>query len=85
MSGQGGRRSEGSNPWQTDEQMRIMFHSPADCAVPPRWPTCTAPAGKYVELKDPINDFKGVLEGKYDDLPEMAFYMVSAFVCESVA
>ena len=31
-----------------------------------------------MELKDTINDFKGVLEGKYDDLPEMAFYMVSA-------
>lgn len=30
-----------------------------------------------MELKDTINDFKGVLEGKYDDLPEMAFYMVS--------
>ena len=33
-------------------------------------------AGKYVELKDTIADFKGVLDGKYDDLPEMAFYMV---------
>lgn len=39
------------------------------------WHFCSA--GKYVELKDTINDFKGVLEGKYDDLPEMAFYMVS--------
>ncbi len=29
-----------------------------------------------MELKDTISDFKGVLEGKYDDLPEMAFYMV---------
>jgi F-type H+-transporting ATPase subunit beta len=35
----------------------------------------TGTPGKYVELKDTINDFKGVLEGKYDDLPEMAFYM----------
>ena len=33
-------------------------------------------AGKYVDLKDTINGFKGILEGKYDDLPEMAFYMV---------
>lgn len=39
-------------------------------------PTTTTPAGKYVDLKDTIADFKGVLEGKYDDLPEMAFYMV---------
>ena len=33
-------------------------------------------AGKYVDLKDTIKDFKGVLDGKFDDLPEMAFYMV---------
>ncbi|EFN51334.1 hypothetical protein CHLNCDRAFT_141119 [Chlorella variabilis] len=35
----------------------------------------TGTPGKYVELKDTIADFKGVLDGKYDDLPEMAFYM----------
>jgi len=29
-----------------------------------------------VPLENTIKDFKGVLEGKYDDLPEMAFYMV---------
>jgi len=34
-----------------------------------------------VELKDTINDFKGVLDGKYDDLPEMAFYMVRGWAC----
>lgn len=34
-------------------------------------------AGKYVDLKDTISGFKGILEGQYDDLPEMAFYMVS--------
>ena len=28
-----------------------------------------------MDLKDTISGFKGVLEGKYDDLPEMAFYM----------
>ncbi|KAK9829701.1 hypothetical protein WJX72_007433 [[Myrmecia] bisecta] len=36
----------------------------------------TGSPGKYVELKDTISGFKGILEGKYDDLPEMAFYMV---------
>jgi F-type H+-transporting ATPase subunit beta len=36
----------------------------------------TGSPGKYVDLKDTINGFKGILEGKYDDLPEMAFYMV---------
>ena len=31
--------------------------------------------GKYVELKDTIKNFKEISEGKYDDLPEQAFYM----------
>lgn len=29
-----------------------------------------------MDLENTISGFKGVLEGKYDDLPEMAFYMV---------
>ena len=33
-------------------------------------------AGKYVQLPDTVAGFKGILDGKYDDLPEMAFYMV---------
>ncbi len=36
----------------------------------------TGSPGKYVDLKDTISGFKGILDGKYDDLPEMAFYMV---------
>jgi len=32
--------------------------------------------GKYVSLEDTIKGFKGILEGKYDDLSEDAFYMV---------
>jgi len=36
----------------------------------------TGSPGKYVDIKATISGFKGVLEGKYDDLPEMAFYMV---------
>ena len=36
----------------------------------------TGSPGKYVELKDTIAGFKGILEGKFDDIPEMAFYMV---------
>ena len=31
--------------------------------------------GAYVKLEDSIRDFKGILEGKYDDIPEQAFYM----------
>ena len=36
----------------------------------------TGSPGKYVDLKDTITGFKGVMLGEYDDLPEMAFYMV---------
>ena len=32
--------------------------------------------GKYVELADTVRSFKEVLDGKHDDLPEQAFYMV---------
>ena len=36
----------------------------------------TGSPGKYVALKDTIRGFKEILSGKYDDLPEGAFYMV---------
>ena len=36
----------------------------------------TGSPGKYVSLEDTIKGFGGILDGKYDDLPEMAFYMV---------
>jgi F-type H+-transporting ATPase subunit beta len=32
--------------------------------------------GKYVPLKETVRSFKEVVEGKHDDLPEQAFYMV---------
>jgi F-type H+-transporting ATPase subunit beta len=32
--------------------------------------------GKYVELKDTIRGFQEILEGKHDDIPEQAFYLV---------
>jgi F-type H+/Na+-transporting ATPase subunit beta len=38
----------------------------------------TGYAGKYVSLKDTIRSFQGLVEGKYDDLPEQAFYMVGS-------
>ena len=36
----------------------------------------TGSPGKYVSLKDTVKGFKGIVEGKYDHLPEQAFYMV---------
>ena len=36
----------------------------------------TGSPGKYVSLADGITGFNDVLDGKYDDLPEQAFYLV---------
>ena len=36
----------------------------------------TGSPGKYVSLDENIAGFKGILEGKYDHIPEAAFYMV---------
>ncbi len=38
--------------------------------------TFTGQAGKYVPLIDTVRGFKEIMEGKHDDLPEQAFYMV---------
>ena len=40
--------------------------------------------GKYVPLKETIRGFGEILEGKHDDLPEQAFYMVGT-IDEAVA
>ena len=32
--------------------------------------------GNYVKLEDTIRGFQEIVDGKYDDLPEQAFYMV---------
>lgn len=36
----------------------------------------TGMPGKYISLEETISGFKGILDGKYDNLPENAFYMV---------
>lgn len=36
----------------------------------------TGTPGAYVTLKDTIRGFKEIIEGKHDDLPEQAFYLV---------
>ncbi|MDP6043743.1 MAG: F0F1 ATP synthase subunit beta [Dehalococcoidales bacterium] len=35
----------------------------------------TGREGKYVPVKETVRGFQEILEGKYDDLPEQAFYM----------
>lgn len=36
----------------------------------------TGTPGEYVKVEDTVRGFKQILEGKHDDLPEQAFYMV---------
>jgi len=36
----------------------------------------TGKEGRYVKLEDTIRGFQAIIEGKHDDMPEGAFYMV---------
>ncbi|MFC2066219.1 F0F1 ATP synthase subunit beta [Chloroflexota bacterium] len=38
----------------------------------------TGRKGKYVPVEETVRGFKEILEGKYDDLPEQAFYMAGS-------
>lgn len=38
----------------------------------------TGRQGKYVSLKDTIRGFKGIIEGEFDSIPEVAFYMAGS-------
>jgi F-type H+-transporting ATPase subunit beta len=40
--------------------------------------------GKYVKIADTVRSFKEIVEGKYDDIPEQAFYMVGT-IDEAIA
>jgi F-type H+-transporting ATPase subunit beta len=35
----------------------------------------TGTPGRYVKIADTVKGFKGIVDGKYDDIPEQAFYM----------
>jgi F-type H+-transporting ATPase subunit beta len=36
----------------------------------------TSIPGEYVPMKETVRGFKEILDGKHDDLPEQAFYLV---------
>jgi F-type H+-transporting ATPase subunit beta len=38
--------------------------------------TFTGQPGRYVKLSDTVKSFREIIEGKHDELPEQAFYMV---------
>jgi F-type H+/Na+-transporting ATPase subunit beta len=46
--------------------------------------TFTGQPGKYVKMEDTVRGFKEICEGKHDDIPEQAFYMVGG-IEEAVA
>jgi F-type H+-transporting ATPase subunit beta len=46
--------------------------------------TFTGQEGKFVSVPDTVRGFKEIIEGKHDDLPEQAFYMVGG-IEEAVA
>ena len=45
-------------------------------AVPYVTERFTGRPGRYVPVKETVQGFLEILEGKHDDLPEQAFYMV---------
>lgn len=44
----------------------------------------TGTPGKYVPLEETVRGFKEIVDGKHDDLPEQAFYMVGS-IAEAIA
>ena len=38
----------------------------------------TGQEGRYVPVRETVRGFAEILEGKHDDLPEQAFYMVGS-------
>jgi F-type H+-transporting ATPase subunit beta len=46
--------------------------------------TFTGREGRYVTVQDTVRGFREILDGKHDDIPEQAFYMVGG-IDEAVA
>lgn len=38
----------------------------------------TGSPGKFVAIEDTVRGFRDLIKGKYDDVPESAFYMVGS-------
>ena len=79
------RRCKTSSPFwawtssrkRTSSRSRARARSSASCRSRSTSPKCSpASPGVFVDLADTIRGFKGLCEGKYDHLPEAAFYMV---------
>ena len=49
----------------------MLFRSPFHVAE-----QFTGTPGRFVKIADTVKGFREVIEGKHDDIPEQAFYMV---------
>ena len=38
----------------------------------------TGRPGRYVPIRETVRGFREILDGKHDDLPEQAFYMIGS-------
>ena len=61
---------------QADRGARPQDRKIPFAAVLRRRSSSPASKGKYVKIEDTVRGFKEIVEGKHDDLPEQAFYMV---------
>ena len=63
-------RKSRSSPWRAPARSR------SSCRSPSTWPSSSPDCkGKYVKIEDTVRSFKEIVDGKYDDIPEQAFYM----------
>ena len=66
-----------SSPTRTSSSCSARARSSASSRSRSSWPSSSpARPGKYVPLEETVRGFKEIVEGKYDDLPEQAFFMV---------
>ena len=77
----GHHRHPGDGRAQREDDKLIVNRAPARSSGSSRSPFSVAAVftgmeGKQVPLKDTIDGFEEVVQGKLDDLPEQAFYMV---------
>ena len=61
------------------KRTRLQLHEPAESSDSQPFHVAeafTGTSGKYVKVEDTVRAFKEICEGKHDEVPEQAFYMV---------
>ena len=65
--------SEGNKTIEQGQEIERFLSQPFFVAA-----QFTGREGKYVRVEDTVQGFKAIAEGKYDMLPEQAFYMTGS-------